>query len=91
MTQVEKVSVALTQDMAAMVRDAVASGEYASSSEIVREALRDWKMKRALAGAQLEELRRLVREGHASGSEPWEGGAAIKAEARRRAQGKRSG
>ncbi|MFO5475003.1 MAG: type II toxin-antitoxin system ParD family antitoxin, partial [Dolichospermum sp.] len=40
MPNVEKISIALTPEMAALVRDAVKSGEYASSSEIIREALR---------------------------------------------------
>ena len=40
MPHVEKMSVALTQEMAEMVRQAVETGEYASSSEVVREALR---------------------------------------------------
>jgi putative addiction module CopG family antidote len=47
MANVEKVSVALTAEMAAMMRQAVESGEYASASEVVREALRDWKFRRA--------------------------------------------
>jgi len=46
MSKVEKVSIALTSDMAAVVRGAVATGEYASSSEVVREALREWRHKR---------------------------------------------
>jgi antitoxin ParD1/3/4 len=29
--------------MAALLRDAVATGEYASSSEVIRDALRDWR------------------------------------------------
>ena len=44
MANVEKVSVALTSDMVAVMRKAVESGEYASNSEVVREALRDWKL-----------------------------------------------
>ncbi len=36
-----------------VVKGGVAGGDYASTSEVVREALRDWKMKRAL---QLQEL-----------------------------------
>jgi len=39
--------------MVAVVKGAVAGGDYASTSEVVREALRDWKLKRAL---QLQEL-----------------------------------
>ena len=72
--RVEKVSIALTQDMAAMLRQAVDSGEYASSSEVVRDALRDWKAKRAQAEVKIAELRRLIAEGHASGVVDWEGG-----------------
>lgn len=75
--RVEKVSIALTQDMAAMVREAVDSGEYASSSEVVREALRDWKAKKAQTEVKIAELRRLIAEGHASGVVDWEGGDAL--------------
>jgi antitoxin ParD1/3/4 len=39
--------------MAAAVKGAVKDGDYASTSEVVREALRDWRMKRAV---QLQEL-----------------------------------
>jgi antitoxin ParD1/3/4 len=53
MAEIERLTVTLPSDMAAVVKDAVADGDYASSSEVVREALRDWKMKRAL---QIEEL-----------------------------------
>jgi antitoxin ParD1/3/4 len=53
MAEIERLTVTLPSDMAAVVKDAVAEGDYASSSEVVREALRDWKMKRAL---QLQEL-----------------------------------
>lgn len=53
MSKVEKVSIALTADMAAAVRGAVASGEYASSSEVVREALREWRLKRNLVQRSL--------------------------------------
>lgn len=85
MAKVEKVSVALTQDMAATVRDAVESGEFASSSEVIRDALRDWKTKRVLAQLQIDELRRLIAEGHASGTGPWQGANATLTEIRRRA------
>jgi predicted nucleotidyltransferase len=44
---VEKVSIALSSDMLRMVKEAVAGGFYASSSEVVREALREWKQRRA--------------------------------------------
>ena len=84
MANVEKLSIALTADMAATVRKAVASGDYASVSEVVREALRDWQAKRAVGQDVARELRRLWDEGLASGpAEPLDM-AAIKREARRR-------
>ena len=63
MATVEKISIALPRDMAALLRDAVATGEYASSSEVIRDALRDWKYKRALRQQAIEELRAAVMEG----------------------------
>jgi antitoxin ParD1/3/4 len=84
MANVEKVSVALTPEMLAVVREAVESGEYASSSEVMREALRVWKRRRALEKKEIEELRRLWEEGLESGPGRLADMAAIKAEARRR-------
>lgn len=84
MAHVEKLSIALTPEMAAIVRQCVESGEYASSSEVIREALRDWKLKRSLQQSEVEELRRLWQAGVESGSGRFKDMAAIKAEARRR-------
>jgi antitoxin ParD1/3/4 len=53
MSEIERLTITLPQEMAAVVKGAVEAGDYASSSEVVRAALRDWKLKRAL---QLEEL-----------------------------------
>lgn len=86
MANVEKVSIALTTEMAAAVRAAVSSGEYASSSEVIREALRDWKLKRSLRQQRIEELGPLWDEGLASGPGRLGDIEEIKAEARRRHQ-----
>ena len=59
MAEIERMTITLPADMAAAVRSAVDGGDYASSSEVVREALRDWKTKRAL---QLQELASLKAE-----------------------------
>ncbi|WP_127091649.1 ribbon-helix-helix domain-containing protein [Aquabacter cavernae] len=67
MANVEKVSVALTPEMAAMMREAVDTGEYASASEVMREALRDWKYRRAQRAKAIEELGRLWDAGMGSG------------------------
>jgi antitoxin ParD1/3/4 len=63
MSTIERMTVTLTAEMADAVRQAVEAGEYASGSEIVREALRDWKHKRALREQELTELRARVQEG----------------------------
>ena len=84
MANVEKLSIALTPEMAGLVRGAVESGEYATTSEVVREALREWKQRRTLQQRDIEELRRLWAEGLASGPGRFQDMDAIKAEARRR-------
>ena len=84
MSQVEKMSIALTPELAAAVRAAVANGEYVSSSEVVREALRDWQLRRSLHQKELEDLRRLWQEGIESGNGTLADMQAIKTEARRR-------
>jgi len=83
--KVEKISVALTQELAASVREAVESGDYATSSEVIREALRAWNDKRSAAARDVETLRALIAEGHASGSAPLESTEALLAEFRARA------
>lgn len=84
MPNVEKMSVALTPEMAALVRKAVETGEYVSSSEVIREALRDWNRKRLWREKEIEEIRRLWKEGLESGSGRFTDIDALKAEARRR-------
>ena len=84
MPNVAKVSVALTPEMSDMVQQAVASGEYASGSEVIREALREWRLRRSLKQHEQAEWRRLWAEGLESGPGRFEDIDAIKAEARRR-------
>lgn len=67
MANVEKISVALPPEMVGLLREAVASGEYASASEVIRDAMRDWKLKRKIAELDVDDLRRLVQEGVESG------------------------
>lgn len=62
MTTVEKISIALPQEMVSIVRSAVATGEYASSSEVIRDALRDWTHKRTMRQYGISELRQLWQE-----------------------------
>jgi antitoxin ParD1/3/4 len=62
MPAVEKISIALPPEMAANVRKAVETGEFASTSEVVRDALHEWMLKRNLRQQSLDELRSLWRQ-----------------------------
>ena len=67
MTKVQKISIALTDDLAADVQAAVASGEFATTSEVMRDALRLWRRERAERAAFVAELRTAWSDGLASG------------------------
>jgi antitoxin ParD1/3/4 len=84
MAGVSKVSVALTPELHKLVQHAVTTGDYASTSEVIREALRDWKDRRERKRESIAELRRLWDEGIASGPAKHLDIEGIKAEARRR-------
>lgn len=68
MPSVEKISIALPPEMVAQVRQAVETGEYASSSEVIRDALRDWTHKRQLQRNGIAELRQLWQQARADKS-----------------------
>jgi antitoxin ParD1/3/4 len=63
MSDLERMTVTLTPEMAALVRGAVGQGDYASSSEVIREALRDWRMKRLEQEQALSDMRGFIAEG----------------------------
>jgi antitoxin ParD1/3/4 len=84
MANVEKISIALPADVATLVRNAVESGDYASSSEVIREALRESKARRAARSDGINEIRRLWDEGLKSGPSKDLDIAAIKKRGRQR-------
>jgi antitoxin ParD1/3/4 len=63
MAETERLTITLPTDMAALVKAAVDGGDYASASEVVREALHDWKMKRALQLQELAALKADIEKG----------------------------
>jgi antitoxin ParD1/3/4 len=63
MAEIERLTITLPHDMVAVVKDAVEHGDYASTSEVVREALRDWKMKRAIRLKEMEALKADIDQG----------------------------
>jgi antitoxin ParD1/3/4 len=68
MPDVQKLSIALTGEQISSLKAAVETGEYATTSEIVREAIRDWQFKRELRQEDLRRLRQLWDQGKASGA-----------------------
>jgi antitoxin ParD1/3/4 len=66
-SKVQKVSVALTPELNAIVSEAVKSGKYASASEVIRESLRLWHKREELKAEALEHMRALIQEGIDSG------------------------
>jgi len=85
MSNVQKVSVALTPEFMVLLKEAVATGEFTSASEVIRDALRHWKQRRAIGELSAAELRRLWQEGIASGPGRFRSINAIKKAARQRA------
>ncbi|HLZ85150.1 MAG TPA: type II toxin-antitoxin system ParD family antitoxin [Caulobacteraceae bacterium] len=67
MSTIERISITLPAEMAASLRRTVEGGQYASTSEIIREALREWTRKRDDELRDLEALREAVRKGDESG------------------------
>jgi antitoxin ParD1/3/4 len=63
LSEIERLTVTLPSEMAAVIKGAVVGGDYASSSEVVREALRDWKTKRALHLHDLAALKADIDKG----------------------------
>jgi antitoxin ParD1/3/4 len=69
MPTIEKLSVALPSEMAALVRRAVDGGEYSSNSEVIRDALRDWTHKRNLREQSISHLHKAWQAAVADDSE----------------------
>lgn len=68
MPDIYKVSIALTGEQVSALKAAVDAGEYATTSEAVREAIRDWQFKRELRQEDINRLREMWDAGKASGS-----------------------
>ncbi len=84
MPDIQKVSVALTGEQIAALKAAVETGEYATTSEIIREALRDWQFKRELRQEDIKRLRKMCKQGKASGPAQPLAFAELRREARKR-------
>lgn len=57
MSSIERMTITMPADMAAVIKAAVDEGDYASTSEVVREAVREWKLRRAVQSQELAALK----------------------------------
>ncbi|QYU70014.1 type II toxin-antitoxin system ParD family antitoxin [Leptolyngbya sp. 15MV] len=72
MSKLERITVTMPEEMAAKLRAAVEAGEYATTSEIVREALRDWSDYQERRAERIERFKRMLDEAEAGPSYPAE-------------------
>lgn len=61
MRNAEKVSVTMTSEQMQVIRETVQSGEFASTSEAMRDAVRVWQRQRIEDAERLEAIRARVR------------------------------
>lgn len=57
----EKISITVTSEQLRAVRESVAAGEYASTSEVLRDALRLWQRQRQEDAERLDAIRTRIR------------------------------
>lgn len=61
MQAAEKISITLTSEQLRAVRESVALGEYASTSEVLRDAVRLWQRQREEHAERLNAIRARIR------------------------------
>ena len=84
MPENETISVVLTGEQVRALRSAVDRGEYATTGDILREAVGEWQRGRESADEELARLRRLWQVGEASGTAVEIDLDEVRAEARKR-------
>ena len=61
MQAAEKISITMTPEMLRVIRESVDAGEYASTSEVMRDAVRLWQCDRQEHAERLNAIRARVR------------------------------
>ena len=61
MQSAEKISITMTPEQLRAVRESVAAGEYASTSEVLRDAVRLWQRQRQEDAERLNVIRARIR------------------------------
>ena len=67
MSDAREIRIALEPEQMAALEKAIDAGEYSNPSEIVREAIRDWELKREPHPQDINRLRQMWDAGKASG------------------------
>jgi antitoxin ParD1/3/4 len=62
MDQAEKLSITLPANLARVVRERVKTGAYASNSEVIRSALREWLERQMERERELDSIRALIED-----------------------------
>jgi antitoxin ParD1/3/4 len=62
MSAAEKISITLTLEMNRMIKQRVAAGDFASSSELIREALRVWQKREDEHQERLTSIRARIQK-----------------------------
>ena len=63
MSTIERMTITMPAEMASIVKAAVDNGDYASTSEVIREAVRDWRAKRSSQKQELQDLKDDIQKG----------------------------
>jgi antitoxin ParD1/3/4 len=61
MQAAEKISITMTAEQLRAIRESVAAGEYASTSEVLRDAVRLWQRRRQEDAERLNAIRARIR------------------------------
>jgi antitoxin ParD1/3/4 len=59
----ERMTITMPSEMASIVQAVVDSGEYATVSEVIREAVRDWLARKVSQQQELQALRSDIQKG----------------------------
>ena len=62
MSAVEKISITVTPAMKRVLEERVASGQFASASELMREAFRTWQQKQDEHDEQIDSIRTRIQK-----------------------------
>ena len=61
MQSAEKISITMTPEMLRIIRESVEAGEYASTSEVIRDAMRVWQRQREEHAETIKSIKARIR------------------------------